>query len=259
MSVAYPTYLPKPSRDGYSRQFQQELQRTEMDDGNFRSRRKFKSQAVRYALTWNLTDIQLSVFEAFIVYDLAYATKEFDLPLYSDETVKVKFTGTGPSKSRSDNRWSVTGEVIEIREGSVLSQIGSLPTWPAALPFPENSDYQLTTNDLFIEGNIGGGKVDTRSRFTFKEEQTPVSWILSHEERALFWSFWKNTLQDGLLPFLIPLYNGQGVNYVKGRFIAHPSESENGAAYKISASVGTNYLPKLRQSDYNAIKTKSIC
>lgn len=259
MAIAYPTYLPKPSRDSYSRQFGEEMKRTEMDDGNFRSRRRFKSQPIRYSINWKLTERQLSIFEAWVVYDLQYGTQEFELPLYADETITVRLTGEGPTKSRSENRWTVSAEVLEIRPGVALKRVTALPTWPSTLPFPENEDYQLTTNDLFIEGNIGGGTADTRSRFTFKEQQATAGWVLSHEERAVFWSFWKETLLDGMLPFLAPMMNGKGLAYVKSRFITNPAEMENGAAYKITATLASNFMPKLLKSEYDVLKSKGIC
>lgn len=64
MAIQYPAELPFPLRQDYGLQTTSPLQRTQMDSGRFRSRRRFSSVPTTFTVSWIMNDFQAQVFES---------------------------------------------------------------------------------------------------------------------------------------------------------------------------------------------------
>lgn len=246
----YPAVLPSPIRDGYARSYLSELKKTKMDDGNYRSRRRHAAQPFAMTLSWNLTDDQLATFEAFGTIICSNWTDWFSLPLIpGDPLVDVKITGGAPQFKRSGAEWTATATVMAIEAAPPMPGAVSMPVWPATLPWPEQDDHGFSIDNFLVEDDPAQGYPKSRNRFMSKATMFAATWVLTKAERDIFWSFFRNTLLDGTMAFMLPFLNGLGVNYVRCKVITQPKESAQTSGFKISIGLSTMFAPVLTQSE----------
>lgn len=125
MAIQYPDYLPPPLREGYGLQTTSPLQRTRMDSGRVRQRRRFSSVPTTASVSWLLDALQAQMFEAWFLYTLLDGELWFDCELMTPLGLKpyeARFSDIydGPMLvGVSSWRYSAA---IEIRERQTLSR-----------------------------------------------------------------------------------------------------------------------------------------
>lgn len=246
----YPAVLPPPVRDGYHRQYTSELRKTKMDDGNYKTRRRHAAQPFTMSLSWSLTDDQLATFEAFGTIICSNWTDWFALPLIpGDPPIDVKLIGDAPEFKRNGAQWTGSATVMAIEAAPPMPGSVSMPVWPSSLPWPEQDEHGYKIENLLVQDDPGQGYPKSRSRFMSKVTAFSASWILTKAERDIFWSFFRNTLLDGTMTFMLPFLNGTGVNYVRCKVLSQPKETSQSSGFKISVGLTTIFAPALTQSE----------
>lgn len=71
--IVIPPQLPSPIQDGYGYQRTKVFERTEMDSGQARHRRRFKRTPTTFPAKWIFNSDQLALFEAWAEYELPAA------------------------------------------------------------------------------------------------------------------------------------------------------------------------------------------
>ena len=82
MTVAWPSFLPLPARQGHSYQDQDLVVRSSMEGGPTRLRKKFSNGPKQFSIGFVLRNRQQwAMFEAYHYYDLNQGANEFFLPV----------------------------------------------------------------------------------------------------------------------------------------------------------------------------------
>ncbi|MOA14730.1 hypothetical protein D3C78_1348510 [compost metagenome] len=132
MTIQYPQGLPMPLRDGYGFQAVSPMQRTQLQSGRVRQRRRFTSVPTMASVSWLCTDVQAQLFEAWWEDVLLSGSEWFDCPLKTPlgrQLYSARFTDIyqGPVLV-GVSHWRFTAE-LELRDRPILK-----PGWGA---FPE--------------------------------------------------------------------------------------------------------------------------
>ena len=123
--IKYPReYLPLPLRSGYGFQAVSPLQRTELQSGRARQRRRFTSVPTMTQVAWLLSDVQSQLFEAWFEDVLLSGSQWFECPLKTPEGTRdyvARFTDIykGPILV-GVSHWRFTAE-LELRERPILA------------------------------------------------------------------------------------------------------------------------------------------
>jgi len=80
----------------------------------------------------------------------------------------------------------------------------SYPTWPATLPRPERSSYQLQPQDGRRKRGFEAGPPGYRRRFSSVAQMVTMSVILSAYQRTVFDEFYSVTCAEGSSLFWLP-------------------------------------------------------
>ena len=252
MAALYPSsVLPPPVRDGFTAKHQSPYAPIEMDDGHTRARRQFSAQPARFELTWTLTWRQLAIFEAFMEYGVEQASGWFTLPLFGDQpAVDVRLVeGYSTNYNAQAGTWKVTGEAETLFASPVLAPAG-LPAWPEELPWPEQEGYGFSTPGAPLRSQNDRGLADVRVRFQDRLLQYRVTCLLDKAQKIVFDAFYRDTLIHGAAWFSAPFANGLGTATVRARFMGEVVVASFGAAYKLSATLGTTGAPRMSFEDY---------
>lgn len=245
----YPAVLPPPVRDGYGKVYTSELRKTKMDDGNWRTRRRHAFQPFSMTLTWKLSDEELGIFEGFGAIICTNWTDWFALPLIpGDPTIDVKIIGDAPEFKREGADWVANATVMAIEAPPPMPGVISMPVWPSSLPWPEQDEYGYQVENFLVQDDPMQGYPRSRNRFMSKATMFPATWILTKAERDIFWSFFRNTLLDGTMAFMLPFMNGLGINYVRCKVVAQPKESSSSSGFKIVLNLTTMFAPVMTES-----------
>jgi hypothetical protein len=86
--ATWPEGLPGPELGGYSVQTGNTLQRTQMDSGRARQRRRFTSVPVIANATWIFSEPEAQVFEGFFKHIINDGADYFELPLKTNMSYK---------------------------------------------------------------------------------------------------------------------------------------------------------------------------
>lgn len=250
--ASYPSVLPIPTREGYSKVYSNELRLVKMDNGQSRRRRTSVGQQFDLTLNFSFTSLELKIFEAFIKYQCNFGASWFDLPIIPGKPrVNVRMHGSAPSVRANGHNWTVTLKCICIEAGPVPPSQWSMPLWPAAIPLPDQSSYAYSIQNIPLEDNIDqGGLAKTRNRFTAKETKFSGSITLTLIERDLFVDFVRNKLLDGNMPFIMPFYNGLGFNPIKCKFATLPKEKSLSALFGFDFDIVTMDAPTISYAEY---------
>jgi hypothetical protein len=123
--IVYPRdYLPLPLREGYGFQAVSPMQRTELQSGRARQRRRFTSVPTMASVSWLLNDVQSQLFEAWFEDALISGSEWFECPLKTPEGIQdyiARFTDIyqGPALI-GVSHWRFTAE-LELRERPILA------------------------------------------------------------------------------------------------------------------------------------------
>lgn len=249
--VNFPSVMPLPVRDGYGRQYDQDLNLVKMDDGGHRRRRRFVDQQMNIGLTFKLNDTQLKIWEGFVKYECNFGAKSFNLKFIPSEPAREVQLTEAARVEADGNDWKVSATIKMIVAGPTPVSNITMPLWPTNIPLPIKSSYNYQIQNFPYQDNFSeGGKANARNRFTTKEVKFSTSFILTQAERDLFWIFVRQTLLDGTLPFVMPFYNAMGVNPIKVYLLELPKETESGCNYGIECAMGTIYAPTVTQAEY---------
>jgi len=114
----WPALLPRPAASGYGYQPKAPFVRTDMDAGNARQRRRFRTFPTKVKLTWIFNRQQFGLFEAFVHHDTADSAGWFQIDLangrgttamqtqfFQDPPYSVSLLASGL------DLWSVSAEV----------------------------------------------------------------------------------------------------------------------------------------------------
>jgi hypothetical protein len=117
--INYPEYLPAPLWAPNQYSVVSPNQRTTMDSGRARQRRKFSSVPVMRSATWVMTSAQARLFELWYRVDLKDGTEWFNVFLrhpigYAVQVCRISGIYTGPTAWGADKwQYSATLEVWE--------------------------------------------------------------------------------------------------------------------------------------------------
>lgn len=255
----YPAQLPPPVRDGFSSSKKQSMPTTQMDDGRPRLKRRYSVQPKTFVVTWHFTWDDLSLFEAFVEYDLGGGAEWFMLPIFHDEApLKVRMVageqGQYSVNFLSDGDWEVKAELEYIVSAPVVpSATGILPNWISDFPEPEQSNYGYNYNNSVIRSKIETGLAEQRRRFKERVTMYRFVWICTPAQKNQIEDYVKNTLIDGFSWFNAPFVNGMGVATVRARFVSPLVVSPLGGAYNVSANLMTLNPPIMSEETYDSI------
>ncbi len=123
MATDYPESLPLPLKAGYGMQTVSPLQRTELDSGRTRQRRRFSSVPINVSVSWLFTQAEAQVFESWFRYGISDGAEWFACRLstpYGTEDYDARFNDiySGPELVGVDC-WRYTAS-IEIRERKTI-------------------------------------------------------------------------------------------------------------------------------------------
>lgn len=90
--------------------------------------------------------------------------------------------------------------------------------FPATLPVALQDGYTLSPENPVVRTEMEGGPARQRRRFTQAATKYSVTWSFSLDEMAIFETWHKNDIYDGVAWFTIDLLNGQGVTTQTARF-----------------------------------------
>lgn len=248
----YPSVLPIPTREGYAKTYVTELRLVKMDNGQSRRRRTSFSQQFDLTLNFSYTSLELKIFEAFVKYQCNFGAGWFEVPIIPGRPwVNVRLHGSAPTVKANGHNWDVSCKLICIESGPVPPSQWSMPLWPSAIPLPDQSSYSYAVQNIPLEDNIDqGGLAKTRNRFTAKETKFSGSITLTLSERDIFVDFVRNKLLDGNMPFIMPFYNGLGINPIKCKFATLPKEKSVNALFGFDFEIVTMDAPTISYAEF---------
>lgn len=121
--IQYPEGLPYPLREGLGLNTVEPALRTPMQSGRARQRRQYTSTPAMAAVSWELSEQQAMLFEAFFEEVLVSGTAWFECPLKTPlgpREYEARFAGvySGPVLV-PHNRWRISA-TLELRERPIL-------------------------------------------------------------------------------------------------------------------------------------------
>ena len=91
--------------------------------------------------------------------------------------------------------------------------------YPASLPLPLQTGYDLQTVSPLIRTQMQSGRSRQRRAFTYTPQTVTVSWLFTESQAALFENFFQESLTDGQSWFFAELQSPLGVMPVECRFV----------------------------------------
>lgn len=248
-----PDFLPQPTRDNWQRTLLAERLPTKMDDGFLHESRKTKSVPQVFSLAWLLDWNQFAKFEAWFVYGLKNGTELFSVTI-AGETFEVKcLAGNYDTRyDESNGSWSVVMQVMH-RQTNANPVIVGMVEYPANFPPFERGGYEIGFNNTGIVSDIETGPPESRNRFQNRATNYKGNIFATLAERNQFWTFYRETLKNGLSWFMAPFANGVGLVRVRAKIVSHPVEVPEGAQFRITFDLITGSMPKLTRAQYEAL------
>jgi hypothetical protein len=125
VSKVYPEQLPLPNRSGYGLKHVSPLQRTQLQSGRARQRRKFTSVPTIVTVTWQFSSGEAQLFEGWYRYGINDGADWFQISMLTPlglQTSEARFTDIyqGP-QPMGMGLWIVSAE-IEMRERKTISE-----------------------------------------------------------------------------------------------------------------------------------------
>lgn len=101
-----------------------------------------------------------------------------------------------------------------------------MATWPATLPLPNMSGYQVENGGKVLRTDFDSGPARQRLRFTVCPDDLSVNWKFKPNEIAIFKAFFKTDIHEGVDWFLITLNMGYGLLEYEARFVSGKYQSQ---------------------------------
>lgn len=164
MPIQYPKSLPLGLHSGRSYQLVSPLQRSDLDSGRARQRRRFTNVPEGASVSWLFSSAQARAFIVWWREQLVDGSQWFEMPLdhpslgLTEYTCRFTDVYKGPARVGPDH-WSITAE-LELRERAIMpAEWGEFPDFVAESglfdvamnrEWPLYETYILTTQDDFI-------------------------------------------------------------------------------------------------------------
>lgn len=85
-----------------------------------------------------------------------------------------------------------------------------IATWPSSLPPPQRDSWQLQPQDARRKRQSEAGPPAYRRRFSSVAQSVSMAVKLTHDQRAVFDSFYYETCQHGSIRFWMPDWGNDG-------------------------------------------------
>lgn len=85
-----------------------------------------------------------------------------------------------------------------------------MPTWPESLPTPLLEGHKIVPQDNAYRSKFDDGTVFSERRYTGVTITHNPKAILTDEQLETFWTWWRDDLAQGTLPFMITMKTEQG-------------------------------------------------
>lgn len=126
MTVAWPTFLPKPKREGHSYAQADLVERSNMEGGPMRARQKYSDGPRQFNISFALVNQQTwAMFEAYFKYDLSNGAAEFYLPVNTGSGVvnrRARFLGPPSFDASSGSGIALVTAQVQIIEDTTITQ-----------------------------------------------------------------------------------------------------------------------------------------
>ena len=132
--IVFPSELPKPLFEGFSKTFEKTSTRTPFEVGVPRKRREFSKPPPVVSVVWNFTAAQFLVFDTWFIENIDCGTQSFDI-LLAGLWWEANFTENPPYSAEStfdESRWLVSSRLM-LNVGPGLSSRPNLTQLAAAL------------------------------------------------------------------------------------------------------------------------------
>lgn len=132
VTVNWPDKLPLPTFEGYGLEPLDPIQRTEMESGTARQRRRFTKTPARIPARWRFTQWEFGIFESWVKWKAQEGAEWFGITLLGGLGMaahEARFVGQGKSPYQASPRrggpqegvrWIVTS-TLEVRERPILT------------------------------------------------------------------------------------------------------------------------------------------
>ena len=126
--------------------------------------------------------------------------------------------------------------------------------YPALLPPPNQSKYELQPTDPVIRTQMDSGSPRNRRRFTQYPTQIPVEWTFTTTEFRLFEAWFVQTINAGVSWFDVGIANGMGITSCSARFVglgknAYKAAMQPGLKWVVSSVLEVSVLPQMAATD----------
>lgn len=152
--IRYPDGLPTGLQSGRSYQLISPLQRSELESGRARQRRRFTSVPEAAGISWLFTDSEAQLFKVWFRDQLVDGSQWFECPLDTPEgfdyyTCRFVDVYNGPSRAGPD-LWTISAD-LELRVRSALEgEWGLLPSFilhKEIFDYAMNREWPLATTE----------------------------------------------------------------------------------------------------------------
>ncbi len=124
--ASWPTTLPPPETPGFMLKPVQAFDRTQMDDGPARQRRRFRQPPTIIPISWFLdSQIKMGTFEAWYYYELEDGAAWFTVDLKNGQGVtscEARFVKVWEASLLGGSKWIVKAE-LEIRTRPMMTEV----------------------------------------------------------------------------------------------------------------------------------------
>lgn len=118
----WPTSLPSPKVEGYGFNPEYATQRTAMESGTARARRRYSTVPSRVPVQWYMSGAQLGTFESWHKHTIAGGSAWFNIDLANGlgvQSMEARFVGQPKKSALPGLYWNVSAE-LEVRSVPVM-------------------------------------------------------------------------------------------------------------------------------------------
>lgn len=126
VTVYWPAQIPLPLRQGYVLEPKPNVDRTEVEVGPSRARRRSTQTPVEVTVVWELTQWELTLFQGFYKHKAREGAAWFGMPLLTTlglATCEAQFKGKLQAPKQRGDLWLVNGTLL-VREIPELDEAG---------------------------------------------------------------------------------------------------------------------------------------
>ena len=118
----WPSTLPAPLLAGFGHQPNDPVVRTQMDQGRMRMRRRFSTAPNHVSVSWMFTDLQMDIFRAWWVYQIASGAGSFTVNIQfgsQKQSVTARFLNAYKD-TRQEKHWRVEA-TLELEGETIMT------------------------------------------------------------------------------------------------------------------------------------------